>query len=205
VKVRGTAQTVADKYMQLARDAQSSGDTVMAENYYQHAEHYLRILAAAQAYNQQHMQPFRRPGDSEELGEPSPEEAPGASAAQPEPEMQPAGAAEGAGPQPESRGYDADARQFRRGHDDRQRRQFERARTPNDQPSEPRPSQSNGGEAGRQWEAPSFLRRSTVSGESGRDRRVRFERPAREEPAEQTSAEADGTGADTAQRPLQGE
>jgi hypothetical protein len=46
VKVRGTAQTIAEKYMQLARDAQSSGDTVMAESYNQHAEHYLRILAA---------------------------------------------------------------------------------------------------------------------------------------------------------------
>src|SRR5918994_2769506 len=57
VKVRGTAQTIAEKYMQLARDAHSSGDTVMVESYNQHAEHYLRILAAAQAYNQQHMTP----------------------------------------------------------------------------------------------------------------------------------------------------
>ena len=53
VKVRGTAQHVADKYLQLARDAQSSGDVIMAENYYQHAEHYLRILAAANSYAQQ--------------------------------------------------------------------------------------------------------------------------------------------------------
>lgn len=49
VKVRGTALHVAEKYVQLARDAQSSGDTVMAENYFQHAEHYYRIIAAAQA------------------------------------------------------------------------------------------------------------------------------------------------------------
>ncbi|WP_372423909.1 DUF4167 domain-containing protein [Salinarimonas chemoclinalis] len=48
VKVRGTAQTVADKYSQLARDALASGDPVMAENYFQHAEHYYRIIAAAQ-------------------------------------------------------------------------------------------------------------------------------------------------------------
>lgn len=48
VKVRGTAQHVAEKYLQLARDAQSSGDTVAAENYFQHAEHYYRILLAAQ-------------------------------------------------------------------------------------------------------------------------------------------------------------
>src|ERR1041384_2314198 len=49
VKIRGSAQQVADKYAQLARDAQSSGDRVMAENYLQHAEHYNRIIAAAQA------------------------------------------------------------------------------------------------------------------------------------------------------------
>ena len=48
VKVRGTAQTVAEKYMQLGRDAQSSGDTVAAETYYQHAEHYYRLWAANQ-------------------------------------------------------------------------------------------------------------------------------------------------------------
>ena len=48
VKVRGTAQHVAEKYLQLARDAQSSGDTVAAESYFQHAEHYYRILLAAQ-------------------------------------------------------------------------------------------------------------------------------------------------------------
>lgn len=63
VKVRGTAQTVADKYLQLGRDAQVSGDIVMAESYYQHAEHYLRILAAAQAYQQQMQQQYRRPED----------------------------------------------------------------------------------------------------------------------------------------------
>ncbi|BBE73844.1 DUF4167 domain-containing protein [Oharaeibacter diazotrophicus] len=49
VKIRGTALHVAEKYTQLARDASSSGDRVMAENYLQHAEHYYRIIAAAQA------------------------------------------------------------------------------------------------------------------------------------------------------------
>ncbi len=49
VKVRGTAAHVAEKYLQLARDAQASGDSVMAENYLQHAEHYFRIISAAQA------------------------------------------------------------------------------------------------------------------------------------------------------------
>ncbi|MBQ9353625.1 MULTISPECIES: DUF4167 domain-containing protein [unclassified Phyllobacterium] len=49
VKIRGNAQHVAEKYTTLARDAQSSGDRVMAENYLQHAEHYNRIILAAQA------------------------------------------------------------------------------------------------------------------------------------------------------------
>jgi len=48
VKIRGTANHVAEKYLQLARDAQSSGDPVSAENYFQHAEHYFRLIAAAQ-------------------------------------------------------------------------------------------------------------------------------------------------------------
>jgi hypothetical protein len=48
VKVRGAAQSVYEKYQQLARDATSSGDRVLAENYLQHAEHYFRVLRAIQ-------------------------------------------------------------------------------------------------------------------------------------------------------------
>lgn len=48
VKIRGTALHVAEKYVQLARDAQASGDRITGENYLQHAEHYFRIIAAAQ-------------------------------------------------------------------------------------------------------------------------------------------------------------
>ncbi len=47
VKIRGSAQQIAEKYATLARDAQSFGDRIMAENYLQHAEHYNRIIAAA--------------------------------------------------------------------------------------------------------------------------------------------------------------
>jgi len=49
VKIRGSAQQIAEKYAALARDAMSAGDRVIAENYLQHAEHYNRIIAAAQA------------------------------------------------------------------------------------------------------------------------------------------------------------
>lgn len=47
-KVRGTPQQIIEKYLQLHRDAQLSGDRVNAENFAQHAEHYTRILAEAQ-------------------------------------------------------------------------------------------------------------------------------------------------------------
>ncbi len=58
VKIRGTAAQIAEKYMTLARDASSSGDTVMSENYFQHAEHYNRIIMAAQlAQTVQNAQP----------------------------------------------------------------------------------------------------------------------------------------------------
>jgi hypothetical protein len=48
VKVRGAAQHVYEKYQQLARDAHTSGDRVLAENYLQHAEHYFRVMRAMQ-------------------------------------------------------------------------------------------------------------------------------------------------------------
>ncbi len=47
VKIRGTAQHIAEKYLQMGRDAQATGDYVAAENYFQHGEHYLRIIATA--------------------------------------------------------------------------------------------------------------------------------------------------------------
>jgi len=77
VKIRGTASHVAEKYIQLARDAQSSGDPVAAENYYQHAEHYFRLIAAAQEqfrqqnpyYNQQQPQGAQGAADEYDEGE----------------------------------------------------------------------------------------------------------------------------------------
>lgn len=47
-KVRGTPQQIIDKYQTLYRDAQLSGDRVNAENFQQHAEHYIRLLGEAQ-------------------------------------------------------------------------------------------------------------------------------------------------------------
>lgn len=65
VKVRGTASTVAEKYVTLARDAHSSGDSVAAENYLQHAEHYIRIVMAAQAQLQPNQPSQHRDGSDD--------------------------------------------------------------------------------------------------------------------------------------------
>ena len=69
VKIRGTAQHVAEKYLQLARDAQSSGDPVVAENFLQHAEHYFRIIAAAQTAQQQAQLGYGRNGEEIDDGD----------------------------------------------------------------------------------------------------------------------------------------
>jgi len=81
VKIRGTPSHIAEKYLQLARDAQASGDPVGAENYYQHAEHYFRLIAAAQEQFRQTNPQFYRPetevreeegDDGEDMGDPQP-------------------------------------------------------------------------------------------------------------------------------------
>ena len=46
-KVRGTPQQIIEKYMTFFRDAQLAGDRVAAENFQQHAEHYVRLLSEA--------------------------------------------------------------------------------------------------------------------------------------------------------------
>jgi hypothetical protein len=66
VKIRGTASHIAEKYLQLARDAQSSGDPIATESYYQHAEHYFRLIAAAQEQLRQ-SQPYYQPQQGGEM------------------------------------------------------------------------------------------------------------------------------------------
>jgi hypothetical protein len=80
VKIRGSASHVYEKYLQLARDANSGGDRVMAENYLQHAEHYFRIMAAQQAQLAQYQaqqaaqNANRQPGEQpQQGGQPQPQ------------------------------------------------------------------------------------------------------------------------------------
>ena len=46
VRIRGNAYQVLEKYLAMARDATAAGDRIAAENFYQHAEHYFRIVNA---------------------------------------------------------------------------------------------------------------------------------------------------------------
>lgn len=52
VRIRGSATQVYEKYIQMARDAQTSGDPVAAETMLQHAEHYYRLLNENQVRQQ---------------------------------------------------------------------------------------------------------------------------------------------------------
>ena len=72
MRLRGTAQQLFEKYLQLGRDATSGGDRVMAESYFQHAEHYFRILNAMNQAAAQHQQTQQRrfQGQGEGEGEP---------------------------------------------------------------------------------------------------------------------------------------
>lgn len=117
VKIRGTAQHIAEKYAALARDAQSSGDRVMAENYLQHAEHYNRIIAAAQAQMQDRFQREERQDyqerdvidhDQDDLDQVYSEEAPAASNAATASVSAPQPVIDGSGPQPVIEGTPAE-------------------------------------------------------------------------------------------------
>ena len=83
VKIRGTATNIFERYCQLARDANASGDRVAAENYLQHAEHYYRIMLAQgvtpmqRAANQQQNQP-QNAGNAPQPQQPAPAAAEGA-------------------------------------------------------------------------------------------------------------------------------
>ncbi|MCH9020697.1 MAG: DUF4167 domain-containing protein [Proteobacteria bacterium] len=85
VKVRGNANQICEKYLSLARDAATAGDRIMAENYFQHAEHYYRVVNGDGQRTPQHQQ--RQPQVAEK---PQPAENPQpADAAPTEPATEP--------------------------------------------------------------------------------------------------------------------
>ena len=94
VKIRGNAYQVFERYIALAREAASSGDRIAAENLYQHAEHYFRVMNADGNGQGNQMVPPRpmTPADTEMTQpEPEPEDSaqPGGAPPQTEPESPP--------------------------------------------------------------------------------------------------------------------
>jgi len=59
IKIRGNAYQVFERYVALAREAAASGDRIAAENLYQHAEHYFRVMNANGEANSQNGAPPR--------------------------------------------------------------------------------------------------------------------------------------------------
>jgi hypothetical protein len=47
------APKLIEKYENLAREALSSGDKILSENYFQHADHFTRILNEQEAYKKE--------------------------------------------------------------------------------------------------------------------------------------------------------
>lgn len=103
VRIRGTAQQLFEKYLQLGRDATSSGDRVTAEGFFQHAEHYFRILNAMNQAAQQNQQNNQHPNGQRRHYQPGDgiqvqEDAAGAGETTDEADTRP-----GVGEQPEAR------------------------------------------------------------------------------------------------------
>jgi hypothetical protein len=106
VRIRGNAYQVLEKYLALARDAQSSGDRIAAENFYQHAEHYFRLINAS-GENQRPPQHMQQQGQHPQqgygqqgYGQQQPYGQPGAPQAEHPQGAAPGGSPPGTGPQP---------------------------------------------------------------------------------------------------------
>ena len=95
-KVRGTPQQIIDKYLSLARDAQTSGDRVTAENFLQHAEHYQRILITAMQAQEQQRRDNQETAEHRGGGDNAEDSVDASDSKQPEVQPDPAAA-----PQPE--------------------------------------------------------------------------------------------------------
>lgn len=73
VKIRGNHHQVYEKYIGLAREASTSGDRVLAEHYYQHAEHYFRLMRDQQPHRPHVVVASSRPPESSPVVEVSSE------------------------------------------------------------------------------------------------------------------------------------
>ncbi len=90
-KIRGSAYQVIDRYQALARDALSAGDRVAAENYFQHAEHYYRVLAATGVDSRPTRYPGEQGQDDDEMSQGETNAASGQPQVNRQPDGQPVG------------------------------------------------------------------------------------------------------------------
>ncbi|WDR04715.1 DUF4167 domain-containing protein [Devosia rhodophyticola] len=183
VKVRGNAAHIAEKYMQLARDAQSSGDSVMAENYLQHAEHYFRIVSAAQPQNNANGR------ESDDLDDDMPEPTNRFSSPQPQPAPQSQFDGDGEG----NGGQSAGGNGQRDGRDNRESRQ-PRTRPPAEAAPTEAPKRDDAVATGET--SATEVEAAAVVASEEEPRKVRERRPRRRRPTA-----ADGVAAEPGEAP----
>lgn len=156
IKFRGTASYIHERYLQLARDAQSSGDRVLSENYLQHADHYFRLVRSMQPAVpvQQQQQTFSEgaeyDGDEDNApeGEAAEAEARGEGDEQPDADYQPQGERQAGGERAEGDRGPRRGRNRRRFRSDGEREGGFEAREGEER--EPRRERSEGGEVLRE-------------------------------------------------------
>lgn len=190
MKVRGPAAHIYERYLQLARDAQSSGDRVLSENYLQHADHYFRLVRSMQpAVPVQQPQQNYNDGDFEGDDEGAPEaESAEEVEARGEREEQPGGdfAAQDERPPREDRGDRGDRDGPRRG---RNRRRF---RPEGEREGGYEARESEGGEAREQREPRRERQPREDRGEGGETREAREPREPRRERQPREERESGG-------------
>ncbi|WIM11885.1 DUF4167 domain-containing protein [Enhydrobacter sp.] len=99
VRVRGNAHQVFDKYQALAREAAASGDRIMAEAYWQYADHYFRVIQSMGGFTHRNNQGWGE-GSGEEGQQPGAPQQPG------QPPLPAQANGNGAGYAPEGRNAD---------------------------------------------------------------------------------------------------
>jgi hypothetical protein len=75
VRIRGNAYQVLEKYLAMARDASAAGDRIAAENFYQHAEHYYRVISANGEHNRHQQQQHHQHHQQMHQGHPQGQQA----------------------------------------------------------------------------------------------------------------------------------
>ena len=186
VKGRGTAQNIAEKYVQLGRDAQATGDHVTAESYFQHAEHYFRLIAAAQEQFRLQNPGFRGFDQPEGEGEDGEDEAPFGQG-QGQPDLMTFGQPGNEGESEGEQRSDSAPRDFRQPRHPREQRGYvpreQRSYAPRegqspDQPREPMPQGQEQPSRDFQPREPREPRPHREGGRFERGPRERFQRPA---------------------------